>query len=279
MHRRCLWFGEAQLNNTANSPSFWSPSNIGSSSNLPGNSGDPKVLETSCVEVRANSCGRQLIGPNQPTIPISSPTNGGHSSSTVPRPAGIGLHLNNIINAIPYCCGSTGTGRMKSSERGYLNIEGRKLVSITGCHQPEIITESLGFPNVREKASASSHDGSHRNESSATTGSLASSSPGILKSLYVPVLLKPCKYSTSHDKRKSISEQADAIGEFSSSSAKKGRQAYVFLFFLYHLSTNCNVSFNGSTSLLEFFRIKASASNDGDGCKSCNCKKTKCLKL
>ncbi|KAI8547546.1 hypothetical protein RHMOL_Rhmol07G0204500 [Rhododendron molle] len=126
MHTHCLQFGEAQLNNAANSPSFWSPSNIGSSSNLPANSGVPKVLETSCVEVRANSGGRQLIGPNQPTIPISSPTNGGHSSSTVPRPSGIGLHLNSIINAMPYRCGTTGTGSMKSSERGYLNIEGRK---------------------------------------------------------------------------------------------------------------------------------------------------------
>ncbi|XP_058224704.1 uncharacterized protein LOC131333907 isoform X2 [Rhododendron vialii] len=248
MHRHCLQFGEAQLNNAANSPSFWSPSNIGSSSNLPANSGDPKVLETSCVEVRANSGGRQLIGPNQPTIPISSPTNGRHSCSTVPRPSGIGLHLNSIINAMPYPRGTTGTGSMKSSERGYLNIEGRKLVSITGCHQPEITTKSLDVPNVREKASASSEDGSHRNESSATTGSLASPSPDIVKSLYVPILLKPCEYATSRDKRKSISKQADAVGELSPSSTKKRRK-------------------------------KASAANDGDGCKRCNCKKTKCLKL
>lgn len=237
MHRHCLQFGEAQLNNAANSPSFWSPSNIGSSSNLPANSGDPKVLETSCVEVRANSGGRQHIGPNQPTIPISSPTNGGHSSSTVPRPSGIGLHLNSIINAMPYRCGTTGAGRMKSSERSYLNIEGRKLVSITGCHQPEITTKSLGVPNVREKASGSSEDGSHRNESSATTGSLASPSPDIVKSLYVPILLKPCEYATSRVKRKSISEQADAVGELSPSSTKKRRQAYMFFLIISSFNT------------------------------------------
>ncbi|KAF7138125.1 hypothetical protein RHSIM_Rhsim07G0147800 [Rhododendron simsii] len=252
MHRHCLQFGEAQLNNAANSHSFWSPSNVGSSSNLPANSGDPKVLEKSCVEVRANSGSRRLIGPNRPTIPINSPTNGRHSSSTVPRPSGIGLHLNSIINAMPYRCGTTGTGSMKSSERGYLNIEGRKLESITGCHQPEITTKSLGVPNVREKASASSEDSGHRNESSATTGFIASPSPDIVKSLYVPILLKPCEYATSCDKRKSISEQADAVGELSPSSTKKRRQACM---------------------------KKALAANDGDGCKRCNCKKTKCLKL
>lgn len=247
MHRRRLRFGEAPLYNTVNGPSFWSPSNIGSSSNLPANPGDSEVLETSCQEVRANSGGRQLIGPNQPIIPFSSPRNSGYSSSTVPRPLGIGLHLNSIINAMPY--GSAATGSMKSSERGYLNIEGRKLVSMPSCRQPEITTEGLGLSNVREKASASSEDGSHQNESSVTTGSLASLSSDIVKSLYVPVLLNPCEYQmNSRDKRKSISERADAVEELNPSSAKKRRK-------------------------------KALAANDGDGCKRCNCKKTKCLKL
>ncbi|KAL6958250.1 hypothetical protein U1Q18_046007 [Sarracenia purpurea var. burkii] len=186
MHRRCLWLEDAQHNATMpNSSGFWSPSNITSSSNLYASSADSKVDESSCLEAKEISSCRQLINSKQLII---SPRNSGNSISTISKPSGIGLHLNSIINAMPSGCDATGS--MKSAKKGYLHIEGRKLISVVGCHGP--------------------------------------------------------------DERKPIYEQDDPVEELNPSSPKKKRQAYVKL---------------------------ASTSDDGDDCKRCNCKKTRCLKL
>ena len=99
MHKRCLRFDDAQLHTMASSHGSWSASNIVSSSKIPTISADTEVSESFCVEVREITTGGQQINVNQPIISTISPRNIGNSRSTVPKPSGIGLHLNSIINA------------------------------------------------------------------------------------------------------------------------------------------------------------------------------------
>ncbi|PSS17774.1 Protein tesmin/TSO1-like [Actinidia chinensis var. chinensis] len=243
MHRRCLRFEDAQSHTMASRPDSWSPSNIVSSSKIPTISADTEVSESSCAEVREITTGGQQINVNLPITTIS-PRNIGSSRSTVPKPSGIGLHLNSITNAMPNGCGACRS--MKSAEKGYQNLEGRKLISIMGCHPPENTKKTLILPSARERGSTSSEDGSYETQSSVPVNSLASLSPQPASD---PPLLKQSNYQTTpRDKRKSTSRHADAVEELNTSSPQKKRK-------------------------------KASAANDGDGCKSCNCKKSRCLKL
>ncbi|KAF5936321.1 hypothetical protein HYC85_027450 [Camellia sinensis] len=96
--------------------------------------------------------------------------------------------------------------------------------------------------NVREKLPVSSEDCSHETQVSVATSYLPSQYLQIVKSSTDIAPLTQIEYQTTPcDKR--------------------------------------NISLLGSICLLKFSRKKASATNDGDGCKRCNCKKTKCLKL
>ncbi|XP_057477757.1 CRC domain-containing protein TSO1-like [Actinidia eriantha] len=137
---------------------------------------------------------------------------------------------------------------MKSAEKGYRNLEGRKLVPIMGCHPPENTKKSLVLPSARERGSASSEDGSYETKSSVPANSHASLSPQIVEPSNDPALLKQSEYQTTpRDKTKSTSVRADAAEEYNTSNPQK-------------------------------IRKKALDANDGDGCK-CNCKKSRCLKL
>ncbi|KAI7993266.1 Protein tesmin/TSO1-like CXC 2 [Camellia lanceoleosa] len=247
MHRRCPWFEEAHQNIMTNSPGFGSPSNIVTNSRLSTSHADLEVFESSCLEVSAASSGRQLINLTQPMI---SHRNSG-SKSAVLKPSGIGLHLNSIINAMPIACGAIGS--MKSAEKGYMNVEGRKLI----CQQPANTKSGSILRNVRERVSASSEDGSYETQALVAITSLASQSSQIEKPSNDPALLKQGEYQTTPcDKGKSISKCADAVEELNRSSPKKKRK-------------------------------KAWTTNDDDdddddddySCIHCNCKKSKCLKL
>ena len=118
---------------------------------------------------------------------------------------------------------------MKSAEKGYWNLEGRKLVSIMGSHPPENTKKSLILPSARERGSTSSEDGSYETQSSVPANSLASLSPQIVKPSNDPPLLKQSEYQTTpRDKRKSTSGRADAAEEYNTSNPQKKRQSYMF---------------------------------------------------
>ena len=122
---------------------------------------------------------------------------------------------------MPNGCGAIGS--MKSTEKGYRNLEGRKLVSIMGCHPPESTKKSLVLPSARERDSASSEDG-NETKSSVPANSLASLSPQIVKPSNDPALLKQSEHQTTpRDKRKSTSRHADAVEELNTSSPQKTR--------------------------------------------------------
>ncbi|GMQ03166.1 hypothetical protein CsSME_00049074 [Camellia sinensis var. sinensis] len=250
MRRRCLRFEEARGNIVENSPGSRGSSNVVTSSSLPANLADMEVFESSSLEISATSSGRHLINLTQPIISVIPPRNNGNPRSSISKPSGIGLHLNTIVNAKPMSCGVSGS--MQSAEKGYLNVQDGKLVSNMDCHQPESTKNSSILSNVREKLPVSSEDCSHETQVSVATSYLPSQYLQIVKSSTDIAPLKQIEYETTLcDKRKSISKHAHAV----------------------------DISLLGSICLLKFSRKKASATNDGDGCKRCNCKKTKCLKL
>nr|XP_034917701.1 protein tesmin/TSO1-like CXC 2 isoform X3 [Populus alba] len=122
-----------------------------------------------------------------------------------------------------------------------------------GCSASEPIMShhSAGYkiscsklPNLVERVSSTAGDDVLQTKASLATGSAISESPHTKETLNK---LQPPKHQiTLHNNRRFSSEHADNFEEFNQSSPKKKR--------------------------------KKVSSTDGDGCKRCNCKKTRCLK-
>ncbi|XP_052210666.1 CRC domain-containing protein TSO1-like isoform X2 [Diospyros lotus] len=245
MHIRSLRFEEVQTNSITNNPGSRSPSNVVTASKLPATSSDLEVPETSHPEINATSCNRQQVNLTQAIISVVSSRNNEKCRSTNSRPSGIGLHLNSVVNAMPMGCGARGS--MDLDERSSMNVQQRKLLTHKDCCQPDMNSSILS--NVKDKVSTSSKSGSHGTQALVAASSLCSHSPQIVISSNDPTLLEQSDYQNiSCDKRKSNPEQICIVGELNQPSPRKKRK-------------------------------KAMATGDGDGCKRCNCKKTKCLKL
>ncbi|MED6217900.1 hypothetical protein PIB30_021855 [Stylosanthes scabra] len=112
----------------------------------------------------------------------------GNSTVTCPKPSGIGLHLNSIVNAMPPSCGAT-TG-MRSSN----NLQGMKSASIS-IHKVENKKGCLILSNIDMQSLVDTGNESQANNSSLAVDSFISGSP----SLTEPVALCP---ESVHDKRK-----------------------------------------------------------------------------
>ncbi|KAL8521870.1 hypothetical protein ACS0TY_012144 [Phlomoides rotata] len=146
----------------------------------------------------------------------------------IPKPSGIGLHLNSIVNAVQP--GSGAIIHVKSAQRCNLSIRGKKSASITISHLPDISNSSSVFA-TEEDASA------------------IPLSTNIVRSSNNSITLNPVDdQSTPGNKRMYTDIETDGYSE----EFKSGPQTK---------------------------RRKSSASSDGDGCKRCNCRKSKCLKL
>ncbi|MED6209184.1 hypothetical protein PIB30_052336 [Stylosanthes scabra] len=158
----------------------------------------------------------------------------GNSTVTCPKPSGIGLHLNSIVNAMPPGCGAT-TG-MRSSN----NLQGMKSASIS-IHKVENMKGCLILSNIDRQSLVDTGNESQANDSSLAVDSFISGSP----SLTEPVAL--CTESL-HDKRKLSPTDDGNIEESKQPSPIKKKK-------------------------------RASSNSDDNGCKRCNCKKSKCLKL
>ncbi|KAJ6354628.1 hypothetical protein OIU77_005266 [Salix suchowensis] len=122
-----------------------------------------------------------------------------------------------------------------------------------GCSASEPIMRhhSVGYkiscsnlPNLVERVSSTAGDGVLQTKVSNATGSAISESLRTKETLYK--LQPPGHQVTLHNKRRCSSEHAENFEEFNQSSPKEKR--------------------------------KKVSSTDGDGCKRCNCKKTRCLK-
>ncbi|KAG5225297.1 protein tesmin/TSO1 CXC [Salix suchowensis] len=124
-----------------------------------------------------------------------------------------------------------------------------------GCSASEPIMShhSVGYkiscsklPNLVERVSSTAGDGVLQTKVSNATGSAISESLRTKETLYK--LQPPGHQVTLHNKRRCSSEHAENFEEVNQSSPKEKRQDYKV------------------------------SSTDGDGCKRCNCKKTRCLK-
>ncbi|KAJ6856442.1 hypothetical protein NC651_038155 [Populus alba x Populus x berolinensis] len=163
----------------------------------------------------------------------------------VSKPSGFGLHLNSIVNTLPIGC-SASEPIMSHHSAGY-KISCSKL------------------PNLVERVSSTAGDDVLQTKASLATGSAISESLHTKETLNK--LQPPEHQITLHNNRRFSSEHADNFEEFNQSSPKKKRQDYVIVFIF-------NFCFLLSLSLC----MKKVSSTDGDGCKRCNCKKTRCLK-
>ncbi|XAR69365.1 hypothetical protein NMG60_11000913 [Bertholletia excelsa] len=245
MHRHCLQFEETERRIIVDNPGSRDSSNIVPSSGIPASPANSQVHESSSVNISVSSGDRQLVNLTKPIISMASPSNCGSSRSTVLKASGIGLHLNSVFNAMPR---GSGISRSISSSKSYLNIQGGKLVPAMGHLQSEKTTNSTTVSNVIGKVLAVDENVSNEIRVSFATRSAAFQSTQIRKSLEHPALLEQSEYqATPCGKRKSDFTHDD-IHKLNQSSPKKKRK-------------------------------KASTLNDNDGCKRCNCKKSKCLKL
>ncbi|XP_060208257.1 CRC domain-containing protein TSO1-like [Lycium barbarum] len=284
IRRRCLQFEDAQQKIVPASSGSQNASGIVSCSISPVSSAILEVVEPVSSNRSSSASSRPM---NQLA---SSSVNSESFTVKVPKPSGIGLHLNSIVNGME--AGSGATVSVKSTERGNLSIRGKKL-SMMCCHSSENVESCLISSNVvGSNLTSGDNDSKHEShvsnaESVAASLSLNNAKPfyeAVLlkpteqrkplyetvllkpteqrKPLYETVLLKPTEHAkplyetvllkptehTPSNKRKFNSEHTDSPMDYNQSSPKKKRK-------------------------------KPSDGNDGDGCKRCNCKKTKCLKL
>ncbi|XP_043721665.1 uncharacterized protein LOC122669080 isoform X2 [Telopea speciosissima] len=171
----------------------------------------------------------------------------GNAAVTALVPTGIGLHLNSIVHASARVTGVSAT--MKLVEKSYVNVQEQKSFCVINHHfQDDSKSSPLPLRMIGEISSNIDDD---RQESQATLLATSASSqlPDNMKAMKNSQQLKLTEHhSIPSHKRKSASESADMFEEFNQLSPKKGRK-------------------------------KASYNNQNEGCKRCNCKRSKCLKL
>ncbi|KAF6152687.1 hypothetical protein GIB67_021347 [Kingdonia uniflora] len=231
--RRCLQFAEANRSTGRRCFGSWDPTNITLSSHLPENPSYANILESSYLESSAISSNSQAVILSEPPtsqVPlcmVKSPEvhadkvdrslrNNGNSLTTAPRPSGIGLHLNSIVN--PTTMSSNATPRMK--------FTGKKI----SCAQRDT---SAVEHHLFVKSSSSSLPTNFGVTFEVENNDYYQESQAI-------VMESPANFSSPQ-------ENADGLEENQLSPKNK--------------------------------RKKTSNIMENEGCKRCNCKRSKCLKL
>ncbi|KAK8602061.1 hypothetical protein V6N13_058277 [Hibiscus sabdariffa] len=220
MSRRCLQFGEAQPQARANCTVSTNPA---ASTSL-ATASEAEGLDSSHLDLSVTSRTKQSVNLPQLAINMIPQCYGEKSSLTVPKPSGIGLHLNSIVNAIPIA--QVGSASMKLAQAIKLTCQSTE--NMDSCS------------DAFEKVSAPPQDVTLEVKVSTVADSAVSESLSAMESTECDMTL--------NKQRKFSSEDGNSDEVFDQQSPKKKRK-------------------------------KLSNSTDGEGCKRCNCKKTKCLKL
>ncbi|XP_010250000.1 PREDICTED: uncharacterized protein LOC104592360 isoform X2 [Nelumbo nucifera] len=244
--RRCLQFeaAEAQRNILGTSHSCNSENSM-DNLQLPA---ILEILDSSHLKSSATSSMRQPVKLSQPITSRLSRCaventeahvdnvdrfvqKSGNALLSVPRPSGIGLHLNSIVNAA--AMGSSATASMKFTEREHPRILEAKSEAVIDHHLPEDSKMISLATNTVENFSANTSDDQQES----------------LAIVVVPSQkLKVAEHHMTPDAKRSASENADRFEEINQLSPKKKRK-------------------------------RASHTIEKEGCKRCNCKRSKCLKL
>ncbi|XP_051136912.1 CRC domain-containing protein TSO1-like isoform X2 [Andrographis paniculata] len=157
------------------------------------------------------------------------------SGKNPPKPSGIGLHLNSIVNA-----GSDAVVRVRSAQQVNLCVRGKKFISSTNPSLSDN-SNSSSVSHQAQHAPASTDNNQHEIHSSMAASS------GTALIVRPSDILNPMEDHSTLGSKRNYSDIDGGSDEFMSSSPQK--------------------------------RKKLSDSGDGDGCKRCNCKKSRCLKL
>ncbi|XP_047970725.1 uncharacterized protein LOC125213953 isoform X2 [Salvia hispanica] len=198
----------------------------------PSNSGGSKSpLDIPCTPIKGKETEK-----NQPLHPQSR-----NDTVNIPKPSGIGLHLNSIINVLQ--AGSGAIVHTKSAQTFNFSIQGSKSARTINSHLSDASKSSAVFSPV-ENVSACTDDSGPKIHDSAAVNSVASLPSVITESSNRPV----ANQSAQGNKRVYTDINTNDISEELNSNPKKKRK-------------------------------RSSDSNDGDGCKRCHCRKSKCLKL
>jgi hypothetical protein len=252
MSRRCLQFEQAQQETTKDGTYSPNPAINLFGSISPASSTELEILDSSQVELTISSHKEQTMSA------MFCANISGKCPVAVSKPSGIGLHLNSIVNTLPMGSGASGP--------------------IMSHHLVENKISCSKLSNLVERVSLTAGDGVLQTKASLATSSTTSESFHNMESFNN--LQPPEHQVTPPNKRRFSSEHAGNFEEFSPSSPKKKRHVYVIIFIVNFCSLSLSMfsKLSCTTELLMISRKKAS-STDGDGCKRCNCRKTKCLKL
>lgn len=215
--RRRLQFEQEQQNNIANRHGTSNQSCTVINSKVPTSSLDSKVLESSCPEIDPGSCARQLENHRRPTSSTFANQNICNSSLTVPKPKGIGLHLNSIVSSMPV---QNSSARIASAKGGHLNIKGKKFCITSSCGTDDARNSKTAL-NVLQKLSVITKENQYKDHESMI-GSSGNPSPQNLKPLYDPLSAK----------RKPMTEHPDHEEAFTQSSPRKRRQDFLISYML-----------------------------------------------
>ncbi|XP_042001764.1 protein tesmin/TSO1-like CXC 2 isoform X2 [Salvia splendens] len=191
----------------------------------PSNSGGSKSpLDIPCTPIKGKETEK-----NQPLYPQSR-----NDTVNIPKPSGIGLHLNSIINVLQ--AGSGAIVHTKSAQTFNFSIQGVKSAHTINSHLSDASKSSAVFSPV-ENVSACTDDSGPKIHDSAAVNSVTSLPSVITESSNRPV----ANQSAQGNKRVYTNINTNEISEELDSNPKK--------------------------------------KSDGDGCKRCHCRKSKCLKL
>lgn len=177
----------------------------------PSNSGGSKSpLDIPCTPIKGKETEK-----NQPLYPQSR-----NDTVNIPKPSGIGLHLNSIINVLQ--AGSGAIVHTKSAQTFNFSIQGMKSARTINSHLSDASKSSAVFSPV-ENVSACTDESGPKIHDSAAVNSVTSLPSVITESSNRPV----ANQSAQGNKRVYTNINPNGISEDLNSNPKKKRQAYL----------------------------------------------------
>ncbi|KAI6680154.1 hypothetical protein NL676_034035 [Syzygium grande] len=239
--RRCLQFDDAHPNSFSRSLSL-PARNLDSSRSL-ATASEMEDLDLSRPNSNIISSKRPVREPDKPVTSILASRQCGSPPIIASKSSGIGLHLNSIVGTGTVSCRAA---KNINPEEDHQDVEDIKLASAETCHMWVKSRECATSSDTLKTVPSGALDERYEKKVSETATSVASDS---LPEIEDQNLLKPHEhYDTPREKRKLDLAAVDGSEEFIQLSPKKKRN-------------------------------KTMGTFSSDGCKRCNCKKSKCLKL
>ncbi|KAL7112084.1 hypothetical protein ACP275_05G130400 [Erythranthe tilingii] len=227
--RRCLQFQDSQYKAILNQ-----------SAEIPSNCDGTKPLSQETPSMPIN--GKR----DEVTQPVRYPKNYSNSTINIPKPSGIGLHLNSIVSTVQP--GSGAIVNVKSAH-GNLSVTGKKSTLTINPRLSEYSNSSSVLSVVENNALENTDDNMHEIQDSAVAMTSMPSSNHIVQPSNNTVVLNSVGDQSTPGNKRNYTEKDDGSDDFNYKSSPKNK------------------------------RMKSSDPGNAGGCKNCNCKRNKCLKL